>query len=222
MIGPDSCWNFIAQRSAADAAEAAARCFDELARQHAHEEREHARVELHGAPPRRRQRRFAEVLQVRLRAAARRIDIGSVDGEARDQLAQRRSQQAMREVRGARVLASDARGIARQHVDLARHLVAHDLQLRLVHDVDERLALVRELAVEPRQRHARRRDRAAPAARPPRTRSPSCRRRATMAATSRRARGSSRRRRSNPARRRARAPRASARDTRCGSSSPSM
>jgi hypothetical protein len=78
-----------------------------------------------------------EVAPVRLPRRARRVHVGAVDREGGDDVTQRTAEDVAGEVGRARVLSGDARGIAREHVQLARHLVRHDAQLALAHDLGE-------------------------------------------------------------------------------------
>jgi hypothetical protein len=115
------------------ATEAAARPRDEVARQQLLHEVEDARIDRGlGAP--RPGERPVEVAPIGVGRRTLGVDIGAVDREAGNHLAQGAVQDVVGKVSRAGILPGDAAGIAREHVQFARHLVTHDAQLRVAHD----------------------------------------------------------------------------------------
>src|ERR1035441_10193637 len=79
------------------------------------------------------------------------VDVGAVDRKAGDQLRARAAQQTLREIGGARILAREPRQIASQHIELARHLLVHDVQLAQAPDFREFTALAGKLRIHFRE-----------------------------------------------------------------------
>ena len=83
------------------------------------------------------------------------IDIGAIDREAGDDLADGAAQDVAGEIRGAAGSAA-RRGRPRGRAgELARHLVVHDALLALAQDVGEAVGLAGEVGVDPRERRPR-------------------------------------------------------------------
>src|SRR5215469_18389377 len=63
------------------------------------------------------------------------VDISAVNRKAGDDLLQRALQDVAREVGGSRVLPPDARRVAGEDIELARHLIEHDTGLAVANDL---------------------------------------------------------------------------------------
>ena len=99
------------------------------------------------APTSREIDRPAETLAIH-GVVARLAEIRAVDGEGRDDLAQRPGQAPQREVPGRAVLLRDPVQAVPEHVQLGGHRRVHDERLRLVDRLAERRAVVEQPRVD--------------------------------------------------------------------------
>src|SRR5271166_2577331 len=89
-----------------------------------------------------------EVSPVGVRWAIVRVNVGPVDRKAGHDLADGTMENVPREVGRLGILPRYATGVASQRIQLAGHLVGHDAELAVEHDVRERTALSSEVAVQ--------------------------------------------------------------------------
>ena len=132
------------------ARKAAAWLAHQIAGQHLLEKAEGARIDFGFVAPRLGQRP-AQIVLVGLIQLAVAVDVGTVHRKTRDQLLDRPAQQIAGEVGGARVLACQARHVAGQHIELARHLIFHDMEFGQARDLGERSSLAGEFGITVRE-----------------------------------------------------------------------
>ena len=125
MTGPLYCCSFMAKRTTEWRLKPLRGSRDQIGRGKGVQEIEDARIDV-GFVSARLANGPVEIAAIGIGGRGRAVYIGAINREAGDHLLNCPLQDVLREIRAARVLPGDARSVAGEDVQFARHLLLHD------------------------------------------------------------------------------------------------